>query len=142
MLAERSIEKQKDVYVCFIDYSKMFDTVKHKLLVDLLLSLDVDQAERRLLMRLYRNQTAAVRCDDDISACMNMEQGVRQGCVTSPHLFSVYTYIIMRELGDMEGFRIGGTVVNNLRCADDTIILLSCHQIAFSICLHIFWYLR
>ena len=29
----------------------------------------------------------------------------------------------MRELGDMECFRIGGTVVNNLRYADDTVIV-------------------
>ena len=29
----------------------------------------------------------------------------------------------MRELGDMDGFRIGGTVVNNLRYADDTVIV-------------------
>ena len=31
--------------------------------------------------------------------------------------------MIMRELGDMKGFRIGGTVVNNLRYADDTVII-------------------
>ena len=60
MLVERSIEKQKYVYVCF---SKAFGTVKHKLLVDLLQSLHVDQAELRLLTSLYWNQTAAVRCD-------------------------------------------------------------------------------
>ena len=65
---ERSIEKHKYVYVSFFDYSKAFDTVKHKLLVNLLQSLDVDQAELRLLTSLYWNQTAAVRCDDDISA--------------------------------------------------------------------------
>ena len=53
MLVERSIEKQKDVYVCFIDYSKASDAVKHKLLVDLLQSLDVDQAELRLLISHY-----------------------------------------------------------------------------------------
>ena len=118
---ERSFEKQKDVYVCFIDYSKAFDTVKHKLLVDLLQSLDVDQAELRLLISLYWNQTAAVRCDDDISAWTSIKQGVRH--VASPHLFAVYTEMIMRELGNMEGFRIGGTVVNNLRHADDTVIV-------------------
>ena len=90
----------------FYYYSKAFDTVKHKLLVDLLQSLDVDQAELRLLTSLYWNQTAAVRCDDDISEWMSIKQGVRQGCVASPHLFALYTYIFMRELGDMEGFRI------------------------------------
>ena len=29
----------------------------------------------------------------------------------------------MRELDDMDGFRIGDTVVNNLRYADDTVII-------------------
>ena len=29
----------------------------------------------------------------------------------------------MRELDDMDGFRIGGTVVNNLRYAEDTVII-------------------
>ena len=33
--------------------------MKHKLLVDLLQSLDIDQAELRLLTRLYWNQTAS-----------------------------------------------------------------------------------
>ena len=31
--------------------------------------------------------------------------------------------MIMRELDDMDGFRIGGAVVNNLRYADDTVII-------------------
>ena len=30
---ERSVEKQRDVYTCFIDYSKAFDTVKYESLV-------------------------------------------------------------------------------------------------------------
>ena len=97
MVMKRSIEKQKDVYVCFIEYSKACDTVKHKLMMDLLQSLDVDQAELRLLISLYWNQTAAVRCDDDISAWTSIKQGVRQGCVASPHLFALYTEMIMRE---------------------------------------------
>ena len=54
---------------------------------------------------------------------MSIKQGVLQGCVASPHLFALYIEMIMKELGDMEGFRIGGTVVNNLMYADDTVIL-------------------
>ena len=55
------------------------------------------------------------------SKWLDVKQGVRQGCVASPHLFALYTEIIMRELDAMDGFRIGGTVVNNLRYADDTV---------------------
>ena len=76
---ERSVEKQKDIYNCFIDYSKAFDTVKHDSLVELLQSLDVDDADTRLLTNLYWTQTAAVRCDKDLSEWMSIKQGVRQG---------------------------------------------------------------
>ena len=95
--------------------------MKHESLVELLQSLDVDKSETRLLTNLYWKQTAAVRCGDDISEWLDIKQGVRQGCVASPHLFALYTEMNMRELDDMDGFRIGGTVVNNLRYADDTV---------------------
>ena len=36
--------------------------------------------------------------------------------------------MIMREIEDMEGFRIGGKVVNNLRYADDAVILAESEQ--------------
>ena len=88
---KRSVEKQKDV---FIDYIKAFDIVKHRPLVELLKSLDQKDADTRLLTHLYWNQTAAVICD---------KQSVRQGCVASPHLFALYTEMIMRNVDDMDG---------------------------------------
>ena len=63
-----------------------------------------------------------MRCDDDISAWISIKQEARQGCVASPHLFDLYTEMIMREFWDM-GFIIGSTVVNNLRYANDTVIV-------------------
>ena len=97
---------------CFIDYSKAFDTVKYESLVELLQSLDIDKSETRLLNNLYWKQTAAVRCGDDISEEM---------CC-----FSSLVCIVQGddyEIDDMDGFRIGCTVVNNLRYADDTVII-------------------
>ena len=47
-----------------------------------------------------------------------IEKGVRQGCVLSPNLFNLYTEKIFREVGDMKGVNI-----NNLRYADDTVLL-------------------
>ena len=89
-LVGRSVEKQRDVYTCFIDYSKSFDTVKHESLVELLQSLDVDKSETRLT-NLNWKQTAAVCCGDDISEWLDIKQGVSQECVASPHLFALYT---------------------------------------------------
>ena len=59
---------------------------------------------------------------------MSIKQGVRQGCVASPHLFALYTEMIMREIEDMGGFRIGGKIVNNIMYADDTVILAESEQ--------------
>ena len=47
------IKKQKNVYVCFIDYSKAFDTVKHKPLIEFLQSLDIDPQDVKLFENLY-----------------------------------------------------------------------------------------
>ena len=122
-LVERSIEKQKDVYTCFIDYSKAFDTMNHESLIDLLSSLDIDAHDVRLLTNLYWNQQAAVRHNGELSNSIDIKQGVRQGCVASPHLFALYTEMIMRKLEGMRGIKIGGVLINNLRYADDTVII-------------------
>ena len=41
-MSEIAIEKQNDIYACFIDYSKAFGTVRHEPLIDLLKAIDVD----------------------------------------------------------------------------------------------------
>ena len=40
MICERSIEMQKDIYLCFIDYTKAFDKAKHAQLLDMRQDLD------------------------------------------------------------------------------------------------------
>ena len=122
-LVERSIQKKNDVFTCFIDYSKAFDTVKHALLFDLLSSLDIESHDIKLLVNLHWNQQAAVRHNGEVSESMNINQGIRHGCIASPHLFALYTEMIMRNIEGKGGFRVGGTVINNVRYADDTIII-------------------
>ena len=43
-IMERALEKQRDLYMCFVDFEKAFDTVKHELLVETLRKYDVDEA--------------------------------------------------------------------------------------------------
>ena len=72
---------------------------------------------------IYWNQKVAVCHNGEISEWMSIKQGVRQGCVASPHLFAMYIEMIMKSLEDKGGFRIDGRVINNLRYADETVIL-------------------
>ena len=41
-IIERSIERKKDLFMCFVDFEKVFDTVLHEALVEMLRMLGVD----------------------------------------------------------------------------------------------------
>ena len=50
---ERAIEKQKDLYLCFVDFEKAFDMVRHEVLVERLRGLGIDVADLTLITNLY-----------------------------------------------------------------------------------------
>ena len=122
-MAERVIEKQRKLVVCFIDYEKAFDRVRHEDLIEILKDIGVYGKELRVVQNLYWSQKACVKIDGEETEWQNIRRGVRQGCVLSPDLFSLYSEIIMRTIRECEGIRIGGRNVNNIRYADDTVLI-------------------
>ena len=98
------MRSKKDIYACFIDYNRAFDTERHEPLIDLLKAIDVDSHDVLLLTNLYWKQKAAVRHNGEISEWMSIKQGVHQGCVASAHLFAMYTEMIIISLEDKGGF--------------------------------------
>ena len=123
LLMERAIEVQKDLYLCFIDYSKAFDKVRHSDLFDILQGINCDGKDLRVIRNLYWEQEAAIRVDGDCSEYRPICRGVRQGCVFSPDLFNIYSEFILRNIEEHEGIKVGGQNMNNLRYADDTVLI-------------------
>ena len=122
-LTERAIEIQKYLYLCFIDYTKAFDTLRHEEIMSILDSLNIDGKDLRIVRNIYWEQTAAMIIGNDLSAFQDIKRVVRQGCVLSPDLFSIYSNIIMRALEGMPGIKVGGYNMNNIRYADDTVLI-------------------
>src|SRR3989441_11619846 len=89
----KMITKKKNIYLCFVDYQKVFDRVRHDKLaaLDVMEKAGIPNPERRLIVNLYWRQHAAVRWDGEVSREVRVERGVRQGCVISPMLFNLYT---------------------------------------------------
>ena len=75
-----------------------------------------------MLEALHWEQIAAVSIAGDLSEWIDIKRGVRQGCVLSPDLFSLYTILIMRKV--IEGkFKVNGHTISDIRYADDTVLI-------------------
>ena len=79
-----------------------------------------------LLRNLYTGQEATVRTGHGTTDWFQIRKGVRQGYVMSPCLFNLYVEHIMRYAALEEaqaGIKIVVRNINNLRYADDTILM-------------------
>ena len=74
----------------------------------------------RTIECLYNKATSAVYHDSNIGEWFRTTTGMRQGCLLSPTLFSIFLERIMADaLEDHEGtVSIGGRTITNLRFAD------------------------
>ena len=122
ILAEKYMDMDKDIFACFIDYSKAFDTVSHNKLIHTLSKTDVDTNDIALIAHLYWQQITRIRNGTDVSDPVKIKRGVRQGCVLSPSIFYFYTEFIFRETEHIPGLNVNGHNINSLRYADDTVL--------------------
>ena len=79
-----------------------------------------------LLRNLYAGQEATVKTGHGTTDWFQIGKGVGQGYILSPCLFNFYAEYIMRNAGLDEaqtGIKIAGRNINNLRYADDTILM-------------------
>jgi len=110
VLIQRARDVNCDVSACFIDFEKAFDE---------------ECNTTSCFKYLYLHQRATVRIDNETSQEFTVNRGVRQGCVLSPTLFNTYSEILFRQaLNETEeGIKINGENINNLRYADDTVLI-------------------
>ena len=84
MISERAVEMQKVVYLCFIDYEKAFDTVRHAYMLEMLKRIGADSRDIRVIRNLYYEQKAAVRVENELTDTVDIKRGVRQGLRSVP----------------------------------------------------------
>ena len=84
------ISKGRTVYGCAMDLSKAFDMVEWTELFTSLMNRGVEPVFLRVLLYVYQNQLCDVKWGGKFSERFSVSNGVRQGAVSSPLLFSVY----------------------------------------------------
>ena len=63
IIAERTLEIDEELFICFIDWQKAFDRVNWNKLMHILKISGIDWRERRLISKLYMDQIVKVRLD-------------------------------------------------------------------------------
>ena len=145
-IIEKARDFQKNIYFCFIDYAKAFDCVDHNKLGKILKEIGMPDHLTCLLRNLYAGQEATVTTGHGTTDWFQIGKGVHQGCTVRfkeysltqdslmsstvkaviPCLFNLHAEYIMRNAGLEEaqaGIKITGRSINNLRYADDTILM-------------------
>ena len=112
------------VYMSMLDVSKAFDRVNLLILFRKLYDRGLCPSYLRFLMILYREQTMRIRWNGTLSDIFTVSNGVKQGGVLSPLLFSMYLddlLIQLRQLG--MGCHINGLYTGAFIYADDITLI-------------------
>ena len=78
-----------------------------------------------LLQALYQTSSSSVRVNGELTDWFRTTVGVRQGCVISPQLFNILLEVVITTAlhGVDIGANISGWLINNLRFADDIVLI-------------------
>ena len=119
-LQEKCREQNLSLFITFVDLAKAFDTVSRKGLWAILGKLGCPPKFLTMITQLHEGQLGQVRHGNDLSQPFHISNGVKQGCVLAPTLFSIFFSMMleeaMKDLDKDEGvyirFRTDGSLFN------------------------------
>ena len=131
MLIEQKCHEQGiNMWTATVDFTKAFDSISHKSIMDALKSCNIDHDYISLLKKIYKNQKASVQTDEE-SNIFDIQKGTKQGDPLSSLLFNtVLQYSLKDEIQrwhEKKGMGIylsdhDHDCLTNLRFADDVML--------------------
>ena len=125
-IIKKARELQKNIYFCFIDYAKAFNSVDHRKLLKILKEVGIPHHLSCLLRNLCACQEATVRTRHGTMDWFQMEKGVLHSCILSPCLINFYADYIIWNAGRDEaqaGIKISRRNINNFRYTGVTTLM-------------------
>ena len=117
-IISKAREFEKNIYFCFIDYTKSCDYVDHKKLWKILKEMGIPDHFMCLLRNLYAGKEPTVRIGHGTTDWFQIWKGVYQGYILSPCLLNLHAEYIMGNAGFDEAqavIMIPRININNLR---------------------------
>ena len=117
---ENCREQNNRLYVTFVDLTKAFDTVSRKGLWLIMERLGFPPKFLSMVIQLHKDQHGQVRLNSDLSEPFSIANGVKQGCVLAPTLFSIFFSMMLKQaIKGLDGdnavyvrYRLDGSLFN------------------------------
>lgn len=123
-VANYYLNRKGNVFCSMLDASKAFDGVKYDKLFEVLMKRGLPSPILRLLLYQYTHQRVRTFWKGETSGFFHTVNGVRQGGVLSPILFTVYLDVLLERLRDSGvGCMVGQSYFGVLCYADDVTLL-------------------
>ena len=89
-IQEKCIEQNRPLYMVFVDFTKAFDTVHRETLWKILQKIGFPDLFVDLIASLHKDMKASVSLNGELSKPFDVQNGVKQGWVLAPTLFSLF----------------------------------------------------
>ena len=118
------MKAKSEVFSCFIDIKKAFDSIDHQILMIKLLKCGIPQIYVNVVKYWYTNQYVNVRFMSSMSDKWKIENGVRQGGVLSGLFFCIYMDSLIDTVASLKyGCKLGIHDSSIIVYADDIVLL-------------------
>lgn len=118
------VSRGSSVYCCLLDASKAFDRINLLKLFEILRERNIPPDIIRLLIHMSLQQNIRVTWGNVYSDYFNGSNGIRQGSVLSPILFTLYIDKLIEELNQAKlGCHIGNKYTGCVAYADDITLI-------------------
>ena len=89
-LINKALNSSQRLYVCFVDFKKAFDMVNRQSLFHILYRYGIEGPFLNIIINMYMDVRFSVKLEGGITESFSSSSGVKQGCILSPSLFSLY----------------------------------------------------
>ena len=89
-LVDKAFKSSKYLYVCFIDLRKAFDTINREALLYKIYKYNISGNFFNIIKNMYDEVRYSVKFGNGATYMFSSKIGVKQGCILSPTLFSLY----------------------------------------------------
>ena len=123
-LIEKSLKTKRNLFICFIDFEKAYDSVWHKALILKLLRHGIADRFTNIMQNIYSCSQSCVKLGGTLGPEFVCSKGVRQGDVLSPSLFNIFVNDIPDVIKETNNTPcLGDQPIGCLLYADDLVIM-------------------